>query len=147
MFNNYLKTAFRNILKDKTYSFIIILGFSLGLAIFLSCLGLFGLTAFGVQRRTKEIGIRKVLGASIMNVTVLLMKSFAKWVVLANIIAWPLAYYYISKWLENFAYRTSIGIETFILSALLVLVIAVITVSFKVIRVSLSNPVESLKHE
>jgi putative ABC transport system permease protein len=121
--------------------------YSASLAIFLSCLGLFGLTAFGVQRRTKEIGIRKVLGASIMNVNVLLMKSFAKWVVLANIIAWPLAYYYISKWLENFAYRTSIGIETFILSALLVLVIAVITVSFKVIRVSLSNPVESLKHE
>lgn len=121
--------------------------YSAGLAIFLSCLGLFGLTAFGVQRRTKEIGIRKVLGASIMNVTVLLMKSFAKWVVLANIIAWPLAYYYISKWLENFAYRTSVGIETFILSSLLVLVIAVITVSFKVIRVSLSNPVESLKHE
>lgn len=121
--------------------------YSASLAIFLSCLGLFGLTAFGVQRRTKEIGIRKVLGASIMNVIVLLMKSYAKWVVLANIIAWPLAYYYISKWLENFAYRTSVGIETFILSALLVLVIAVLTVGFKVLRVSLSNPVESLKHE
>jgi putative ABC transport system permease protein len=110
-------------------------------------LGLFGLTAFGVQRRTKEISIRKVLGASITNVTVLLIKSFAKWVVLANVIAWPLAYYYVSKWLENFAYRTSIGIEIFIISALLVLVIAVITVSLKVIRVSLSNPVEFLKQE
>jgi putative ABC transport system permease protein len=120
---------------------------SASLAIFLSCLGLFGLTAFGVQRRTKEISIRKVLGASITNVTVLLIKSFAKWVVLANVIAWPLAYYYVSKWLENFAYRTSIGIEIFIISALLVLVIAVITVSLKVIRVSLSNPVESLKQE
>lgn len=121
--------------------------YSASLAIFLSCLGLFGLTAFGVQRRTKEISIRKVLGASIMNVTALLIKSFAKWVILANIIAWPLAYYYISKWLENFAYKTPIGIEIFLLSALLVLVIAVITVSFKVIKVSLSNPVESLKQE
>ena len=121
--------------------------YSASLAIFLSCLGLFGLTAFGVQRRTKEIGIRKVLGASITNVTVMLIKSFAQWVILANIIAWPLAYYYISKWLENFAYRATIGIDTFLLSALLVLVIAVITVSFKVIRVSLSNPVESLKQE
>lgn len=121
--------------------------YSASLAIFLSCLGLFGLTTFGVQRRTKEIGIRKVLGASIMNVIVLLIKSFTKWVILANIIAWPLAYYYISKWLENFAFRTSIGIETFILSAFLVLVIAILTIGFKVIRVSLSNPVESLKYE
>lgn len=121
--------------------------YSASLAIFLSCLGLFGLTSFMVQRRTKEIGIRKVCGASISNITRLLVLSFTKWVVIANIIAWPIAYFYISKWLENFAYRTSIGIETFILSALLVLMIAVLAVSFKVIKASLSNPVEALRYE
>jgi putative ABC transport system permease protein len=121
--------------------------YSASLAIFLSCLGLFGLTTFMVQRRTKEIGIRKVLGASISNITTLLVKSFTKWVVIANILAWPIAYYYISKWLENFAFRTSIGIETFILSAALVLIIAVLTVSFNVIKASLANPVETLKYE
>ena len=121
--------------------------YSASLAIFLSCLGLFGLTSFMVQRRTKEIGIRKVCGASISNITRLLVKSFTKWVVIANIIAWPIAYFYVSKWLENFAYRTSIGIETFIMSALLVLMIAVLAVSFKVLKASLSNPVEALKYE
>ncbi len=121
--------------------------YSASLAIFLSCLGLFGLTSFMVQRRTKEIGIRKVCGASISSITALLVKSFTKWVVIANIIAWPIAYFYISKWLENFAYRTSIGIETFILSALLVLLIAVLAVGFKVIKASLSNPVEALRYE
>jgi putative ABC transport system permease protein len=121
--------------------------YSASLAIFLSCLGLFGLTTFMVQRRTKEIGIRKALGASISNITALLVKSFTKWVVIANILAWPIAYYYISKWLENFAFRISIGIETFILSALLVLLIAVFTVSFNVIKASLANPVETLKYE
>jgi len=121
--------------------------YSASLAIFLSCLGLFGLTTFMVQRRTKEIGIRKVLGASISNITTLLVKSFTKWVVIANILAWPIAYYYISEWLENFAFRTSIGVETFILSAALVLIIAVLTVSFNVIKASLANPVETLKYE
>jgi ABC-type antimicrobial peptide transport system permease subunit len=117
------------------------------LAIFISCLGLFALASFMAEQRTKEIGVRKVLGASIISITALLSKEFLKWVMLANIIAWPIAYYFMKKWLDNFAYRTSIGIEVFFLSGLIALGIAQLTVSYQAIKAALSNPVKTLKYE
>jgi len=124
----------------------IFISFSL-LAILIASLGLFGLTAFITQQRVKEIGIRKVLGASIPGITFLLTKQFTKWVLVANIIAWPLAYFGMNKWLQNFAYRTNIRMETFVLSALLALIISLLTVSSQSIRAAISNPADSLKYE
>jgi hypothetical protein len=117
------------------------------LVIFIACLGLFGLASFTAEQRTKEIGIRKVLGAPVSNILLLLSKEFAKWVLLANIIAWPAALFIMNKWLESFAYRTSIGLQTFFLAAGLALAIALITVSYQCIRSAMSNPVDSLKYE
>jgi len=118
-----------------------------GITIFIACLGLFGLASFTVEQRTKEIGIRKVLGASIGSIVFILSKEYVKWIVLANVIAWPVAYFAMNHWLNNFAYRTNIGIWTFILSALLALVIALLTVSYQSIKAALANPIESLRYE
>ncbi|NOR53571.1 MAG: FtsX-like permease family protein, partial [Candidatus Aminicenantes bacterium] len=117
------------------------------LAIFISCLGLFGLALYTTEQRTKEIGIRKVLGASVPSLTLLLSKEFIKWVLLANVIAWPAAWYIMSKWLQSFAYKTNIGLLTFVLSGILALSISMITVSFQTIKVAIANPVESLRYE
>jgi putative ABC transport system permease protein len=117
------------------------------LAIFISCLGLFGLASFTIEQRNKEIGIRKILGATVPNILFLLTKDFAKWVLVANIIAWPVAYYAMYRWLQNFAYRTNIGISTFILSATLALFIALVTVSYQSIKTALANPIEALRYE
>lgn len=116
-------------------------------AIFIACLGLFGLASFMADRRTKEIGIRKVLGASSGNVVLLLSREFTKWVVLSNVVAWPVAYFAMSKWLEDFAYRTKIGAWVFIASGLITLIIALLTVSSKAIKAALSNPADSLRYE
>jgi putative ABC transport system permease protein len=117
------------------------------LSIFVACLGLFGLAAFTAQERTKEMGVRKVLGASEVNVFVLLSKEFTKWVLVANIIAWPVAYYVMTKWLQNFAYRMNMGVWPFMLAALLGFVIALLTVSYQSIKAALTNPVDSLRYE
>ncbi len=117
------------------------------LAIFLSCLGLLGLTSFMAEQRTKEIGVRKVLGASITGIVILLSKEFAKWVLFANVIAWPLAYYFMSQWLREFSYRINLGIGTFIASAVIAFIIALLTVSFLSIKAALANPIESLRYE
>ena len=117
------------------------------LAIFIACLGLFGLAAFVTEQRTKEIGIRKVMGASVFEILTLLSKEFTKWVVLANIIAWPIAFYVIYNWLGNFAYRTEISLWAFILSGASALLIALLTVCFHAIRIAIANPVNSLRHE
>jgi putative ABC transport system permease protein len=115
--------------------------------VFIACLGLLGLAAFMAEQRTKEIGIRKVLGAKVSGIVLMLSKEFAKWVLIANIIAWPVAYFAMSNWLQNFAYRTSIGIWTFVLSAALALTIALLTVSFQAVKAATSNPVDSLRYE
>lgn len=117
------------------------------LAIFISCLGLFGLASFSVERRTKEIGVRKVLGASVSKIILLLTKDFSKWIILANIIAWPTAWFAMNSWLQNFAYRTHIGIWIFIFSASLAIFIALLIVSYQSIRAALANPVDSLRYE
>ncbi len=117
------------------------------LAIFTSCLGLFGLVTFFVQRKTKEIGIRKVIGATNYNIVSLLTKDFIKVVLIANIVAWPLAYYLMNKWLQNFAYRISINLWVFVLAGGIVLVIALVTISLQAVKAATANPVESLKYE
>ena len=117
------------------------------LAVFIACLGLLGLTAFITEQRTKEIGIRKVLGASAPQVLLLLTRQFALLVLVANIIAWPLAYWITRNWLQEFAYRTNLTAWIFVLSAGLALVIALLTVSFQSIRAALANPVDSLRYE
>jgi putative ABC transport system permease protein len=117
------------------------------LAIFIACLGLFGLASFTAEQKTKEIGIRKVLGAPVSGIIVLLSKEFAKWVVAANIIAWPIAYFLMHKWLQNFAFRTSIGIGSFLCAATLALLIALTTVIYQSIKAALANPIESLRYE
>jgi len=117
------------------------------LAIFISCLGLFGLASFTAEQRTKELGIRKVLGASVPGIVLLLSKEFTKWVLVANIIALPIAWFAMSKWLQNFAYRTNIAWTTFIISSGIALLIALLTVSYQSIKAALANPVESLRYE
>jgi predicted permease len=117
------------------------------LGIFIACLGLFGLAAFMAERRTKEIGIRKVLGASVLKLIYLLSSEFAKWVIVANVIAWPVAYVVAHRWLQNFAYRTNIYIGMFLLAAALSLFIALATVSFKALKTATANPSEALRYE
>jgi putative ABC transport system permease protein len=117
------------------------------LAIFIACLGLFGLVFFSTEQKIKEIGIRKVLGASVIQIVYLLTKELMTLVLIANIIAWPTAYYIMNKWLQNFAYRTDISIWVFILSGLAALVIALLTVSANAVKAATANPVKSLKYE
>ena len=117
------------------------------LAIFIACLGLFGLAAFVTEQRTKEIGVRKVLGASIPEIIFLISKEFSKWIILANIVAWPVAYFVMNNWLQNFAYRIEINWFIFIISGLVALIIALMTISFQTIRTAVANPVNSLRYE
>ena len=118
-----------------------------GLAIFIGCLGLFGLAAFTAEQRTKEIGIRKVLGASIPNILFLLIKEFTKLVGIAFIIGAPLAYLAMRSWLIHFAYAVGLGVDLFVWAGLLALGIALLTVSFQAVRAAVRNPVESLRYE
>jgi putative ABC transport system permease protein len=117
------------------------------LAICIACLGLFGLTAFTASQRRKEIGIRKIHGASVPGIMLMLARDFTKWVLLANLIAWPVAYLVMAKWLENFAYRTQLGWSAFVISGLLALIIAVFTVSYQSIKAARANPIDSLRYE
>ncbi len=117
------------------------------LAVFISCLGLFGLVSFVAEQRTKEIGIRKVLGASVPSIMALLTRDFAKQVLLANLLAWPLAYFLLEKWLQGFIYRIAIGAGLFLISGMLVLILAMLTSSFQAVKAARMNPVKSLRYE
>ena len=117
------------------------------LSIFIACLGLFGLATFTVESRTKEIGIRKVLGASVANLTALLSKDFLKLVSIAVVVGSPIAYFLMEKWLQDFAFRIQISGWVFIFSAVLLVIISLLTVSYQAIKVSMANPVMSLKNE
>ncbi len=143
---SFLDDRFNNTYKaeQKTGT---ILGIFAGLTIFVACLGLFGLAMFTAQQRTKEIGIRKVLGASVSQVTNMLSKEFLKLVIIACVIAFPLSYWAMSKWLQDFAYRTDISWWVFVVAAVVALLIALITVSFQAIKAALANPVKSLRTE
>jgi putative ABC transport system permease protein len=117
------------------------------LTIFIACLGLLGLAAFTAEQRTKEIGIRKTVGASVSNILILLTKDFVKWIILSSVIALPLAYYLMEKWLQNFAYHINPGWLPFILAAFLTFTIVLMTVGFQVIKAATTNPINSLKYE
>jgi len=117
------------------------------LAIFISCLGLFGMASFTAEQRTKEIGIRKVLGASLADIIALISKDFVVLLFVSNVIAWPIAYYLMNRLLNNYAYRTSIAVWVFIVAGMMAVFIALFTVCLKIVRAALSNPVNSLRYE
>jgi putative ABC transport system permease protein len=117
------------------------------LSILIACLGLFGLAAFSAEQRTKEIGVRKVLGASVSSIVLLLSKEFVRLVLIALVVAAPIAYLVMDRWLEDFAYRVGIGASTFILTGILALVIALGTVSYQALRAALADPVKALRYE
>ncbi|MFT4033571.1 MAG: hypothetical protein QM669_14220 [Siphonobacter sp.] len=118
-----------------------------GLAIFISCLGLFGLAAFIAQRRRKEIGIRKVIGATVTNITVMLSADFLKLILLAIVIAFPLIGWALHNWLEAFAYRVDIGVGTYLIATLGIVLLTLSTISYQAIKAALTNPVKSLQSE
>jgi putative ABC transport system permease protein len=118
-----------------------------GLAIFIACLGLFGLASFTAAKRTKEIGVRKVLGSSVQNILILISKDLLKPVLLATVIAMPIGYYCMDKWLQSFAYKTQLHWWIFVLAAVLTFVIALFTISFQSLKAALMNPVKSLRSE
>jgi putative ABC transport system permease protein len=130
--------------EDKMQDVYLIFGF---LAIFVACLGLYGLASFATEQRAKEIGIRKVLGATVPNISFTLSKDFLMLVLIANIIAWPLGFYVMDNWLDSFAYRIGIEWWMFVVSGLLAQVIAIMTVSQQALKSALSNPADTLKYE
>lgn len=117
------------------------------LAVFVACLGLFGLASFTSEQRTKEIGIRKVLGAKVSNITALLCREFFLLVIVSNVIAWPAAYFLMKSWLQGYAYRTSLSVFIFMAAMGIALLVALMSVSFQAIRAATANPVESLRYE
>ena len=124
-----------------------ILGLFTFLSIFISCLGLIGLSSLMTIHRTKEIGIRKVLGASIKSLLALLSKEFVKWLIISNVVAFPIAYYIMNKWLQGFAYRIELNWWIFLISGGIAMLIALATVSFQAIKAAVANPIESLRYE
>jgi putative ABC transport system permease protein len=117
------------------------------LAIFISCLGLLGLASYSTIQRTKEIGIRKVLGASVSNIVNLLSKDFLRLVAISALIAFPVAWFSMHKWLQDFAYRIGVSWWVFVAAAILAALIAILTISFQAIRAAVANPVKSLRTE
>jgi putative ABC transport system permease protein len=143
---SFLDDRFENIYKSELRSGQILSIFSF-LAVIISCLGLFGLSAYMAEQRTKEIGIRKVLGASVPEVLLLLSKEFSRLVFIGFLIAAPLSYFIMRSWLQDFSYRTAITMWPFIISVVLTLVITSITVSYYAIKLAISHPAESLRYE
>jgi putative ABC transport system permease protein len=142
----FMDEEFNNLYLSEQRMGSISLSFSL-LAIFIACLGLFGLTAYAAEQRTREIGIRKVLGATVGGIIALLSRDFLLLVLIAMVIAFPLSWWAMHHWLEDYAYRITIGWEVFVLAAFLAIGIAILTVSFQAVRAALANPVKSLRTE
>jgi len=117
------------------------------LAVFIGCLGLFGMASYTAEQRTKEIGIRKILGASAGVIVRMLSREYIVLVTIGNLIAWPVAYFMMKSWLDIFAYRTSLALWIFIVAALLSMTVALLTVSYQSLRVAFSDPVDSLRYE
>ena len=150
MIKSYLTIALRTLIRQKGYTAINIIGLAIGMAscILITCLGLFALASFMTEQRTKEIGIRKILGASIPNILVLLSRDFTILVLVAFIIAAPVAYYLMDQWwLQSFAYRLDLGMGPFALAGIISLLIAWLTVGYHAAKIARMNPVETLKYE
>jgi putative ABC transport system permease protein len=132
-----------NVIKKLGLLFV---GFT-GIAILIACMGLFGLAMFAAQQRTREIGIRRAPGATVSDIALMLSTSFVKWVLLANIFAWPLAYWFIKDWLEDYPYRIDVGFSLYAGAGLLALGIALLVVSYQTIKAARGNPVDALRYE
>ena len=124
-----------------------LLNFTAVLSVFISCLGLLGLVAFTLAQRTKEIGIRKVLGCSVPGIAFLLSKDILKWILAANLLAWPVSYYALSRWMHNFPYRSRMDFWIFVMAGAMTLIIAMATIGYKSIKAATANPVDSLRYE
>lgn len=143
---SFLDQDFQKNYKSEIHLSEIVKYFTL-IAILISCLGLFGLATFSAEQRAKEIGVRKVLGASVGNIVRLLSKDFLKLVLIAVVISTPLAWYIMNRWLQDFAYHIKIGIWMLLVAWIIALLIAFITISFQAFRAASANPVKSLKYE
>ncbi len=146
VYASFINQDLANLYKSEERAGTVAVLFS-GLAIFIACLGLFGLASFITEQRKKEIGIRKVLGASVLELITMLSKEFTKWVIIANLIAWPVAYFIMNKWLQNFAYKTGISMWIFAASGVAALIIALLTVSLHAVKAATANPIKSLRYE
>ena len=142
----FMDDAFDNMYRSEQRVGKVALSFAI-LVIIIACLGLFGLATYMAEQRTKEIGVRKVLGASVSNIVIMLSKDFAKLVVIASVFAIPLAWWAMHKWLQDFAYRINIGWGVFVIAGILALFIALLTVSWQAIKAALANPVTALRSE
>jgi putative ABC transport system permease protein len=143
---NFIDDKLAQLYEQDTRNYHLFQAFS-AISIFICTIGLWGLIAFQAVRKTKEIGIRKVLGASVGSIVSLLSRDFLKLIALALVIASPIAWYFMQGWLQNFAYRIGIRWWIFVLAGVLALVIALATISFQAIRAALANPVKSLRTE
>jgi putative ABC transport system permease protein len=143
---SFMDEQFNNLYTAEQQTGRIIITFSV-LAILIACLGLFGLVTYAAEQRTKEIGIRKVLGASVSNIVAMISKDFLKLVLIASIIAFPVAWWAMNKWLQDFAYRISISWWIFVLAGVIAVLIALLTISFQSIKAAIANPVKSLRTE
>ena len=143
---DFLDSKFSALYKKEQHTQQIFYSFTL-IAIIIASLGLFGLSAFVIEQRTKEIGIRKVLGAKVIQITYLLSKEFLKWILTGSIIAWLAAFYLMNEWLSNYAYRININPWIFLLSTLITAVIVILTIGFHTIKAATANPIKSLRYE
>jgi len=143
---NFLDDKFAALFTSEERTQQIFSSFTL-IALIIAGLGLFGLSAFIIEQRRKEIGIRKVLGASVFTITFMLTKEFTKWVLIGNVIAWVSAYYLMNQWLNNYAYRIDISLWIFLLSTIVTLFVVLMTISYQTIKAAFANPMKSLRYE
>ncbi|MYJ00219.1 MAG: FtsX-like permease family protein [Gemmatimonadetes bacterium] len=143
---SFLDEDFNRLYQNEVRQGSIFRSFSL-LAVFIACLGLLGLASFTAEQRTREIGVRKVLGASASGIVALLSKEYVRLVVYANLIAWPIAYFVMNDWLDGFAYRTDLSPWIFVLAAALAITVTMLTVSYRAVSVAHTDPVDALQHE
>jgi putative ABC transport system permease protein len=143
---SFFDDSYNNLFKEESSIGFMFSVFT-GLALFIACLGLLGLAAYMSEQRSKEMSIRKVLGATLPQIVVLFSRDLTRLILLSSLLAFPIAYYGMDAWLSTYAYRTPMSASLFIVSSILVLLVAFLTISYQSIKAALVNPVESLKNE